>query len=116
SAAKFFTDNILDLGTFARESNFDLAFNFDLTASSLGSGFGEDFIFGAGSGVVIEPPPGAVPEPGTLALFGLGGALALPPRRPADALRRSSQYACNEAGISTSSRCHRPRRPQPRWR
>jgi hypothetical protein len=81
SAESYFNDRVLDLGTFAHESDLDLVFSFDLTASSAGDGFGEDFIFGAASSQVIPIPPGQVPEPGTLGIFASGFVAAMLWRR-----------------------------------
>src|SRR5208282_4018584 len=53
TAQAFFTNDALDLGTFASTSNLSLAINFDLTTSATGSGFGENFLLGA----TMSPPP-----------------------------------------------------------
>ena len=79
SAESYFNDRPLDLGVVPHEPDLDLLFSFDLTASSAGAGFGEDFIFGAASSQDIPIPPGQVPvpEPGTLAIFGSGLVAAM---------------------------------------
>jgi len=43
-----------------------------LVSGSLNSGVAGRYIFNVRSGTVVEPPPESVPEPGTLALLGLG--------------------------------------------
>jgi hypothetical protein len=70
-ANSFFDDRVLDLGPVTTCCSLDLSFNFELVASEVGDGFGEDFVVGA-----------RVPEPASLALFGVGVAgLALVRRR-----------------------------------
>ena len=48
SAQTFFTDHVLDLGSFTSTPDLTVTFNFDLVTSSSGSGFGEDFLLGTG--------------------------------------------------------------------
>jgi hypothetical protein len=79
-AQAFFDDEVLDLGTFSPDPDFDLVLDFDLLGSTAGSGFAEDFVFGAVADVVIAPPT-AVPEPGTLTLLGFGTAAIVLVRR-----------------------------------
>jgi hypothetical protein len=83
SAETYFSDHVLDLGPFAAESDLQLVFDLSMVGNipSIGSipgdGFGEDFLFGAASSVVIPPAPGSpVPEPSSLSLLALGGAAA----------------------------------------
>jgi hypothetical protein len=75
AAESCFDDRVLDLGTFAFGSDLHLVFDFNLVASDIGDGFGQDFILGAASRVVITPRD--MPEPGTLPLFGFGLAALL---------------------------------------
>jgi hypothetical protein len=79
AAEAFFDDRVLDLGSFTSGSTLDLSFNFELVASSVGNGFGEDFVFGA--------TPGAVPEPSTLSLFSLAALATFALRRHWPGLR-----------------------------
>jgi hypothetical protein len=86
AAASFFDDHLIDLGTFALGTDLQLTFSFALTADSLGSGFGMDFIFGAAANGIIPPPGGGggetpVPAPGTLTLFGVACIVLLVVRR-----------------------------------
>ena len=81
AAASYFSDHVLDLGTFVAEPALDLVFDFTFTTGSSPGRFGEDFLFGAASSVPITPPPGAVPEPACLSIFGLAGAAVLARRR-----------------------------------
>jgi hypothetical protein len=74
AAEAFFDDRVLDLGSSTVGPNLDLSFDFDLVASNVGNGFGEDFLFGATSSA-------AVPEPSTLSLFGLAALMTFALRR-----------------------------------
>jgi hypothetical protein len=47
AAQAFFTNHVLDLGTFASGPTLSLGMNFDLITSAAASGFGEDFLVGA---------------------------------------------------------------------
>jgi hypothetical protein len=70
SAAAFFADHTLDLGSLAGQTGtIDLGFAFDFTAQHVGDSFSSELLFGnttAGSGVPT------VPEPATVTLLGLG--------------------------------------------
>jgi len=72
-ANNYFTDHLLDLGAWKGHLQvgqlLDLKVSLSLTLAGAG-GYGFDFVFGD------PPPPPSVPEPGTLALFGLGFGLA----------------------------------------
>jgi hypothetical protein len=70
AAEAFFDDRVLDLSSSTVGSNLDLSFDFDLVASNVGNGFGEDFLFGATASA-------AVPEPSTLSLFGLAALMTI---------------------------------------
>jgi hypothetical protein len=83
SAESYFSDHVLDLGTFVAEPDLQLVFDLSMIGNNPGlggipgDGFGEDFLFGAASSVVIPPAPGSpVPEPCSLSLLALGGAAA----------------------------------------
>ena len=77
AAASYFSDHVLDLGTFVAEPALDLLFDFTLYHGSSPGRFGEDFLFGAASSAPITPPPGAVPELASFSILGFGLAAAL---------------------------------------
>ncbi len=61
SAETFFTNDALDLGTFAASSALAVDLNFDLKTSTSGTGFGGEFLLGTTGG--NGPPVIAVPGP-----------------------------------------------------
>jgi hypothetical protein len=70
SPQSYFSDHVLDLGTFAAEPDLQLIFDLSMIGNNPGDGFGEDFLFGAASA------SGSVPEPSSLSLLALAAAAA----------------------------------------
>ncbi|MGZ5172038.1 MAG: PEP-CTERM sorting domain-containing protein, partial [Burkholderiales bacterium] len=70
-AESFFNDKVRDLGAFDLNSITDLDFNFWFNGSTVGAGFGFDFLLGANSAFTFPPDGsiGLVPEPNSLALM-----------------------------------------------
>ena len=64
AANTFFTNHALDLGTFTSGAGQVVTFNFDLVASSSGTGFGDEFLLGTTGG--NQPPVTTVPGPQTV--------------------------------------------------
>ncbi len=77
AAQAFFSNDALDLGTFASTSNLSLDINFDLTTGTTGTGFGENFVVGttattqlAGGVTLASATEGtALPSSTTVATF-----------------------------------------------
>src|SRR5262249_44896322 len=74
-AQAFFTNDALDLGTFASGPNQVIDFNLSLTTSGSGTGFGAQFLLGTTPTGGNQPPVTTVPGPQSVQQ---GATLAIP--------------------------------------